>query len=204
VSREIDTTPTSRRPPLGFIEVAKREIPGIMASIGSGLGEEIGVVFADGTYVMVAGVLALQITKFGHSVPAAQWAIYRLVEDGLLLARLRWTESELRDMPEESRRLFTVDPTKPVPYPSLIVGSTQKLWDWWDELGDDKSGKTQIKWPDNAIVRNLCKVLAERKSTDSQLGLARQITGEKPGKDKKAKSILRQARRYRHLWETDT
>jgi hypothetical protein len=55
--------------------------------------------------------------------------------------------------------------------------------------------------PDTPDVRDLCHLLQkELPKGRTQNEIAREFTGEMPGDDKKAQSLLRQARRYRHLW----
>ena len=56
--------------------------------------------------------------------------------------------------------------------------------------------KTQ---PDTADVRDLCHLLKKGlPSGKSQIEIALEFTGKKK---KKAESLLRQARRFRHLWQ---
>jgi hypothetical protein len=68
--------------------------------------------------------------------------------------------------------------------------------------GADNVEKSRKIMPDNADVRDLCQLLEKHlKTGKSQRQIAREFTGERPGKDRKAQSLLRQARRFRHLWE---
>ncbi|MEI8371873.1 MAG: hypothetical protein WCJ35_03455 [Planctomycetota bacterium] len=58
------------------------------------------------------------------------------------------------------------------------------------------------KLPDGVNVRDLvCRLQAELPKGKSQSQIAREFTREAANKDKKAQSLLRQARRYRHLWD---
>ncbi len=55
--------------------------------------------------------------------------------------------------------------------------------------------------PESTDVRDLCQLLQKHlPKGQKQIEIAREFTGEMPGKDPKAKSLLRQARRYRNLW----
>jgi hypothetical protein len=67
----------------------------------------------------------------------------------------------------------------------------------------DSGKKTGPLQPDNADVRDLCRLLEKnRNSSKKSLNqVARDFTGESAGKDPKAQSLLRQARRFRHLWD---
>lgn len=70
-------------------------------------------------------------------------------------------------------------------------------------LAEDIGTNRTQQQPDNVDVRDLCKLLEEsRNSKKSLITIAREFTNESPGNDSKAKSLLRQARRYRHLWDT--
>lgn len=68
---------------------------------------------------------------------------------------------------------------------------------------DNRQKKSRL--PVNPDVRDLCQLLAnnlakkkDKRKTD--IAVSREFTREKPGKDKKAKSLLRQARRFSHVW----
>jgi hypothetical protein len=70
----------------------------------------------------------------------------------------------------------------------------------------DDSEKDLLPLPDNPDVLDLCQKLnknmdriAAGNATVS--GIARDFTGESQGSDQKAQSLLRQARRYSHLWK---
>lgn len=72
---------------------------------------------------------------------------------------------------------------------------------------DDKAKNPHAKQPDNPDVRDLCHLLAKEQShihsgKKSTISIAREFTHEKPNKDRKARSLLRQARRYPHLWKS--
>lgn len=71
---------------------------------------------------------------------------------------------------------------------------------------NDTDQKKPLRMPDNVDVRDLCALLAKSRKTiasgkKSELGVARDFTKEKQGNDTKAKNLLRQARRYAHLWK---
>jgi hypothetical protein len=56
--------------------------------------------------------------------------------------------------------------------------------------------------PDSQQVRDLCRKLQkELPGGLSQIAIARESTGETEGNDRKAQSLLRQARRFPHLWK---
>jgi hypothetical protein len=67
------------------------------------------------------------------------------------------------------------------------------------DVSDEK--KSSGKHPDTADVRDLCAMLADPANRGKpKIGIARSLTKERAGKDKKAHSLLRQARRFPHLW----
>lgn len=62
----------------------------------------------------------------------------------------------------------------------------------------DNGKKSGPLMPDNADVRDLCALLAKQAKTGKSLNqIAREFT---QGNSRKAASLLRQARRFRHLW----
>lgn len=70
----------------------------------------------------------------------------------------------------------------------------------------DTRNKFPASLPDNPDVRDLCHRLGKGRDrisagAVSEIGIAREFTGEAPGNDKKARSLLRQARRFTHLWK---
>ena len=73
-------------------------------------------------------------------------------------------------------------------------------------LFDDVTRKDGPQMPDSVDVLDLCKLLAKNRhkiqsSEKSEASVAREFTKETKGKDKKAKNLLRGARRYPHLWK---
>lgn len=67
--------------------------------------------------------------------------------------------------------------------------------------GADDSADTLKKIPKNPDVLGLCKKLSrESGNGKSENEIAREYTG---GNERKAMSLLRSARRYRHLWKSD-
>lgn len=68
---------------------------------------------------------------------------------------------------------------------------------------NDKGQKLSQGMPDNPDVRDLCHLLDKNREqistgTKTEIGLAREFTR---GNNVKAKNLLRQARRYPHLWK---
>lgn len=62
--------------------------------------------------------------------------------------------------------------------------------------------KTHPRQADSADVRDLCKLLEKHSGKGKALiDIAREFTRETRGNDRKARSLLRQARRYSHLWK---
>ena len=66
--------------------------------------------------------------------------------------------------------------------------------------------KKKIALPAAPDVRDLCQLLAKNRGKKkgkqkTEIAVAREFTHEKPGKDKKANSLLRQARRHSHVWK---
>lgn len=72
---------------------------------------------------------------------------------------------------------------------------------------DDTTKKFQQSQPSTADVRDLCHLLDKqreaRKQGKPEITIAREFTGETPANDRRARSLLRQARRYPHLWKDD-
>jgi hypothetical protein len=65
----------------------------------------------------------------------------------------------------------------------------------------DSGKKSGPRSPDNPDVRDLCRLLEKHgKGGKSYIQIARDFTREKPGSDSRARSLLRQACRFRHLW----
>ena len=63
---------------------------------------------------------------------------------------------------------------------------------------DSKPDSEKKSMPDSADVRDLCRLLQKGVPTGkTQIEIAREFTGKN---NNKAKSLLRQARRFRHLW----
>jgi hypothetical protein len=71
-----------------------------------------------------------------------------------------------------------------------------------EDSNADSGQNSAPRLPDTPDVLDLCRLLQKEVPRGrSHLEIAREFTGEMPDKDKKAKSLLRQARRYRHLWD---
>ena len=204
MSDEIDTTPNLRKPPVRLIQAAKRQIPGVMASIDPDWADD-GRVQADGSVVMIAGFLAAKVRDLGHSEAAAKWAIHELVNAGLLFAAPRWQSPT--DLPESLRNSFESDfalqPDVPAPYPNLVVVSKQELWDWWEK--EEKSpaiqdeANTRKLFPNGApndtdIVDLVIKLDSAKGTQKTMSQVAREFTGETIGNDKKAKQLLARIR----------
>lgn len=74
--------------------------------------------------------------------------------------------------------------------------------------GADSKQKNSGKMPDSVDVRDLCHLLGKNMAKIelgeiSEIGVARNFIKEKTGNDRKAHNLLRQARRFRHLWKRD-
>ena len=70
----------------------------------------------------------------------------------------------------------------------------------------DSAKKIRQRQPDNVDVRDLCKLLEKNRAhlkagTKSEIGVAREHTGEPIGNCPDADNLLRQARRYPDLWK---
>jgi hypothetical protein len=66
---------------------------------------------------------------------------------------------------------------------------------------DSKTDNSKKIQPDNKAVGDLCRQLArELPEGRTQIEIARELTGEEAGHDGRAQSLLRQARRFSHLW----
>lgn len=65
----------------------------------------------------------------------------------------------------------------------------------------DSGGKSFRQLPDNVDVRDLCALLEKNRGRKSLIQVARELTKEVAGRDSRAHSLLRQARRFRHLWD---
>ena len=70
----------------------------------------------------------------------------------------------------------------------------------------DSAKRRSPSLPDNPDVRDLCHLLNKNRDalnskTKTEIGIAREFTGESAHRDRKAKNLLRQARRFPHLWK---
>jgi hypothetical protein len=81
-----------------------------------------------------------------------------------------------------------------------LAAATSKLQEA-EHKGADNPQNIGSRWPDNHDVRDLCILLSKLSGQKSDAEIARDFTREVMGRDKKAKNLLRQARRYRHLWK---
>ncbi|MGA2065807.1 MAG: hypothetical protein ABSG86_12600 [Thermoguttaceae bacterium] len=106
-----------------------------------------------------------------------------------------------KDSPDEATEQPTVAaPTKGTPVVADAVAMSQKL-DRSDTASDSKK-VLPPKMPEGTDVRDLVQRLqVELPKGKSQSQIAREFTGETADSDPKAQSLLRQARRYRHLWD---
>lgn len=69
------------------------------------------------------------------------------------------------------------------------------------DVTEEKSSDQRV--PESADVRDLCAMLQKHAGRGKSLiQIARDFTHEKPRKDRKARSLLRQAQRYPHLWKS--
>jgi hypothetical protein len=201
-----DTTPTKRIPPTALIAAAKLQILPIMASIDQ-TADPNGRVEPDGTVLMIAGVLVAKIRDSGHSVVAAEWAIHELIESGLLRVGLRWPDRAA--LPEAARHLADFDPLQPIPFPLLIVGSTESLWRWWRQKSDGKTedlNSPHVRHPRNPDVEEVCRLLADpRHAKKDAIQVIRDFLAETykdlKQRERKAQSLNRQARGFPHLWK---
>jgi hypothetical protein len=83
---------------------------------------------------------------------------------------------------------------------AIDLGFLDQLRESIDEITApaDTAEKSRKKLPDNADVLDLCALLAKRKPHETEIGISRKFAR---GDERKARSLLRQARRYRHLYE---
>jgi hypothetical protein len=193
---EIDTTPIYPRPAEERILTAIGHICRISEYIAP-------------TMVATAELVVRALLARGCTVAAAQWAIADAIRDGLLLASDRKTTGYLIDSDrppaglEVSKGVLHINTTENHSWSSMRLEFVHaKLSERLEE--DDRLNSSGMPWPDNPDVRDLCKDLAEKSHRMSHIEVAREFTGEQPGDDKKARSLLRQARRFRHLWEADS
>jgi hypothetical protein len=71
-----------------------------------------------------------------------------------------------------------------------------------ERTADSKTDKQKQIQPASVDVRDLChKLERELPKGVTQIAVAREFTGETEGHDPKAQSLLRQARRFPHLWK---
>ena len=65
----------------------------------------------------------------------------------------------------------------------------------------DNAKKSRKQLPDSPDVRDLCAKLSKRKDGSVLMDIARRLTREPKGDCPKADKLMRQARRFRELWE---
>lgn len=73
-------------------------------------------------------------------------------------------------------------------------------------ISTDTTKKISRQQPDNVDVRDLCHKLSKNRNAirakkKFPIDIAREHTREQKGSDAKAQNLMRQARRFRHLWE---
>ena len=161
-------------------------------------------------------VRAAELLRFvipnGVTVAQSMWAIHELTQRGGF--------DVFRHGEERPKRWPIFDP------PAGVTKAAGRLHfaggeDCWNELifvpnhkkldesrkslrlPSDSKKQLSKRMPDNTDVLDLCKKLAERKAGRSLMSVAREFTKEPADKCPKAGSLLRQARRFPHLWKPD-
>jgi hypothetical protein len=102
---------------------------------------------------------------------------------------------------EKPRLTGTNAPNEP-PHQGAVRADTSSDLPPPADSSADTGKKSVPKLPASVEVIELCRRLREASPNErSQNEIAREFTGETLGNDKKAQSLLRQARRHRHLWD---
>ena len=151
MSAKINTTPDYPEQLPSMVEAAEHDLPAVLQDMSN--ETRYGADAPDhGHRVVLADHLVEAIAEQkGHSRAAAAWAVYRLLERGLLFAqiashfyadvvgqrqvpgRLMFGVRRIREEPIYDTSVVPLaDPESgPVPYRHLLVYSTDQLWDWW-------------------------------------------------------------------------
>jgi len=136
---KIDTTPISPRPPDSFVDKAAIAVPFLLSDIKP---DSIGNVS------VVAGGLVGMLQAKGHTLAAAEWAVHRLIELGMLTTdRIelaipmthRFPDTGMRfgprhlvaNEPQFQTAFYSIPEGRPAPFSSFQVIATPKIWTWW-------------------------------------------------------------------------
>ena len=191
----IDTTPLYPRPSTDRIEAAIRHMYSIMEYIAPGSRID-------------AGFLVRVLIDRGESTATAMWALHVLHDEGCVEC------GDIRKNPRNQPLVSSSRPPSGLSYAKGVVhigNAGSHSWSYFAFTIDhtklaermaadnDSAKEHRIKWPDNPDVRDLCAVLArDGGGTKSEIEIAREFAA---GDNDKAENLLRQARRFPHLWK---
>jgi hypothetical protein len=132
-----DTRPDSPAPPDSFIVAAMREVPARLADMESTREFYAPAPAQEQRIVLYSRLVRELVEKHGHGKAAAEWAIHRLVEQGLLRAlcgRIDVPAAQSIDGVWQSVRPQEVRELK-----YSLIESTVRLWEWWRMLERDQT-----------------------------------------------------------------
>jgi hypothetical protein len=156
LSAKIDTTPDYPEQPSSLVEAAEWDLPAVLQDMPNETGSGADDPGHGHRVVLAERLVETMARQKGHSSAAAAWAVHRLVERGLLRCEVaRWFYPRVeghRQVPggvmfgvQRYREEPVYGTTEvrladqaagPVPYPHLLVYSTEQLWQWWRSIKD--------------------------------------------------------------------
>jgi hypothetical protein len=121
-----------------------------------------------------------------------------LPRDKIEIAWLPW--NVFRTSAKAVKKLFQQDSLSVEP---KATGAVEESSERTADSKTDTRKKGPPTLPDSPDVRDLCRLLQKHLPEGwKQIEIARKFTGEMPGDDRKAANLLRQARRFPHLWRS--
>jgi hypothetical protein len=139
-SSEIDTRPAIPAPPESLIVAAMCDLPGIMEKMPNTTDPGVEPPKRGQRLVSYYGLVRHLVDKRGHVRLAAEWAIHRLQQQGMLIARCGRASVPWIISADGSQ----LDPSGNYKLPNLrdsLIESTHRLWEWSARQRKEDSGK---------------------------------------------------------------
>lgn len=154
MSAKIDTTPDYPEQPASLVDAAERDLPAVLQEMPNETGNGASDPGHGHRVVLAEKLVEAMAGQKGHGKAAAAWAIHRLAERGLLRCevgrefyprvvgqrqvpgRMMFGVQRSREEPVYgTKEVPLADPAAgPVPFRSLLLYSTEQLWEWWRSL----------------------------------------------------------------------
>lgn len=157
-SEQVATLPSSPVPPAALIEAAMRDVPGVLADVGY-TQEQYGDALAPGERILPHHRIVRELgDQHRHCRAAAEWAIHRLAEQGLLRARHGRGHSpswQNRDGSWSGGESYEVRDLA-----HALLETTPRLWEWW--RGGTTQAETATRGQPERIASGSCEPPGER------------------------------------------